>query len=749
MLSLAHELSGGVETLRVALSAPLSTIPPGFALQSPPRIAIDLPGTTSALGSDTMGFQRGVLREVSVTPVPGRTRLVLSLRQPVGWQTRLDGSVIEIRLGSTSAGTGAVPHRAVVPAPGRVATVTAPSPSAATAAPSQGASMTSSPAGGASAGAAPGTVPLGTGASGPAPVSAPVAAPTSDAVRGLDFRRAEQGAGRLIVSLPPSPVDVDVRTQGRQLRIDLRGTSLPSALQQRYDVSDFGTPVRMVTAMQAGDLVRLLVDAEGTWEHSAWQTREAFVLEVRPPQAQAEGIARVGGPASERISLNFQNIEVRALLQVIADFTNLNIIASDSVSGNLTLRLKDVPWEEALDLILQSKGLAMRRSGNVLRVAPSDELNAQDQATLEARRKLSDLEPLRTQAFALNYAKAEDIARALLGSGAGGASAAAGGAAGGGGAATRILSARGSLIHEARTNQLFVTDIGSRLEQVQALIARVDIPVRQVLIEARIVEADDSFGRALGVKLGANDLRGLQGGVPGFAVGGGNNVAIGNSYGAIGAQTRQGGTAPGFNDSAFVNLPADTSRLAGGVSATFALSLFSPSANRFLNLELSALEAEGRGKIVSSPRVITADQVKALIEQGEELPFQQATSSGATSVQFKKANLRLEVTPQITPEGQVILDVDVSKDSVGRVTPAGFAIDTRHVRTQVLVDNGGTVVIGGIFTQTEKEDTNKVPWLGDAPVVGALFRNRARSVAKTELLVFLTPKVITDPGVRR
>ncbi|MFM1856319.1 MAG: hypothetical protein RLZ83_1628, partial [Pseudomonadota bacterium] len=329
--------------------------------------------------------------------------------------------------------------------------------------------------------------------------------------------------------------------------------------------------------------------------------------------------------------------------------------------------------------------------------------------------------------------------------GAGAASA----AGGGGGAATRILSSRGSLIHEARTNQLFVTDIASRLEQVQALIARVDIPVRQVLIEARIVEADDSFGRALGVKLGANDLRGLQGGVPGFAVGGGNNVAIGNSYGAIGAQTRQGGTAPGFNDSAFVNLPADTSRLAGGASATFALSLFSPAANRFLNLELSALEAEGRGKIVSSPRVITADQVKALIEQGEELPFQQATSSGATSVQFKKANLRLEVTPQITPEGQVILDVDVSKDSVGRVTPAGFAIDTRHVRTQVLVDNGGTVVIGGIYTQTEKEDTNKVPWLGDVPVVGALFRNRARAVAKTELLVFLTPKVITDPGVRR
>jgi type IV pilus assembly protein PilQ len=709
---LSHDLAGGTEMLRIGLNRPLALIPPAFALQSPPRIAIDLPAVTSALPHDRVTFDQGMLRQVSLTPAPGRTRLVLNLRQAVGWQARIDGEVLEVRLGSMPVGDQA---------------------------------PTSTPAHTHTGPAAPAT------ASGPAPAPAPLAATAAAARRddllGLDFRRGQDGAGRLIVALPSAAVDIDIRTQGRQLRIDLRGARLPAALQQRYDVSDFGTPVRMVAAMQVGDLVRLFVDAEGSWEHSAWQTPGEFVLEVRPHRTVSpQGISRVGAAGGDRISLNFQNIEVRALLQVIADFTNLNIIASDSVSGSLTLRLKDVPWEEALDLILQSRGLAMRRSGNVLRVAPSDELNAQDQAALEAQRKLSELEPLRTQAFALNYSKAADIARALLG---GGGGSAAGAPASGGGAATRILSSRGSLIHEARTNQLFVTDIASRLEQVQALIARVDIPVRQVLIEARIVEADDSFGRALGVKLGANDLRGLQGGVPGFAVGGGNNLAIGNSYGAIGALTRQGGTAPGFNDSAFVNLPADTSRLAGGASAAFALSLFSPSANRFLNLELSALEAEGRGKIVSSPRVITADQVKALIEQGEELPFQQATSSGATSVQFKKANLRLEVTPQITPEGQVIMDVDVSKDSVGRATPAGFAIDTRHVRTQVLVDNGGTVVIGGIFTQTEKEDTNKVPWLGDTPVVGALFRNRARSVAKTELLVFLTPKVITDPGVRR
>jgi type IV pilus assembly protein PilQ len=357
------------------------------------------------------------------------------------------------------------------------------------------------------------------------------------------------------------------------------------------------------------------------------------LLEVRPVRTDPNRMAKGSGYTGEKLSLNFQNIDVRALLQVIADFTNFNVVTSDTVTGSVTLRLKDVPWDQALDIILQSKGLGVRKNGNVLLIAPGEELVQKERLEREAVLALEKVEPMRTQSFQINYAKAAEIAASLT-------------AGGQGPNSGRILSPTGSVIPEPRTNQRFVTDVSSRLEQVQQLIAKLDVPVRQVLIEARIVEADDSFGRALGVKLGANDLRGLQGGVPGFAVGGGNNLAIGNSYGAIGAQTRQGGTAPGFNDSAFVNLPADTSRLAGGVSATFALSLFSPSANRFLNLELSALEAEGRGKIVSSPRVITADQVKALIEQGEELPFQQATSSGATSVQFKKANLRLEVTPQ-------------------------------------------------------------------------------------------------------
>jgi type IV pilus assembly protein PilQ len=334
----------------------------------------------------------------------------------------------------------------------------------------------------------------------------------------------------------------------------------------------------------------------------------------------------------------------------------------------------------------------------------------------------------------------------------------AGGSGGGGSqGAARILSPRGSVIAEVRTNQLFVTDIASKLEQVQALIAKVDVPVRQVLIEARIVEADDTFGRALGVKLGGNDLRGLQGGVPGYAVGGGNYLTFGNNYGSLVTQTGQGsasgqgssaGASGTFSDPTFVSLPANTTTL-GASAATFALSLFSPTANRFLNLELSALEAEGKGKIVSSPRVIVADQDTALIEQGEELPFQNATSSGATAVSFKKANLRLEVVPQITPEGNVILDVVVNKDSVGRTTPTGFAIDTKHAKTKVMVQNGGTVVIGGIYIQSEKNEVNKVPVLGDVPFLGHLFKNTARTVSKTELLIFITPKIVSDGAVAR
>jgi type IV pilus assembly protein PilQ len=555
------------------------------------------------------------------------------------------------------------------------------------------------------------------------------------ALRDIDFRRGSDGTGRVLVTLPSTQVGVDIRQQGKSLVVEFLRSKLPEQLRRRLDVTDFGTPVKTVSTFQSGENVRMVVEPSGDWEHSAYQSDNQFVLEVRPVKVDPNKLTQGPGFQGEKLSLNFQNIEVRALLQVIADFTNFNVVTSDTVNGNVTLRLKDVPWDQALDIILQSKGLGVRKNGNVLWIAPKDELAAKEQLDLEAKKKIAELEPLRTQAFQLNYTKAEEVARGLTGQNQ------AQGSGGGGSAtaATRILSPRGSVLYEQRTNQLVVSDIPSKLEEITALIGRIDVPVRQVLIEARIVEADDTFGRALGVKLGAVDLTRPQRA----------GVTIGGNYTAVGAQTGQVATPIDFENTQMINLPANVSGLGGATAASFALSLFNASANRFLNLELSALEADGKGKIVSSPRVITADQVEALIEQGEELPYQAATSSGATNIQFRKANLALKVTPQITPEGNVILDVDVNKDSVGRSTVAGFAIDTKHVKTQVLVENGGTVVIGGIFTQTERNQVNKVPLLGDIPVVGNLFKNNSRSSNRTELLIFITPKIVTDRSAAR
>ncbi|MCU0925823.1 MAG: type IV pilus secretin PilQ family protein, partial [Hydrogenophaga sp.] len=488
-----------------------------------------------------------------------------------------------------------------------------------------------------------------------------------------------------------------------------------------------------------GDRVRMVITPKGNWEHSAYQSDNQFVLEVREQRVDPSKLTQGPGYNGEKLSLNFQNIEVRSLLQVIADFTNFNVVTSDSVTGAVTLRLKDVPWDQALDIILQAKGLGMRKSGNVLWIAPKDEIAAREKQELESKASTESLETLRTQGFQMNYAKAADIAAQISATGSGGS--------GGGAASARILSPRGSVISEPRTNQLFVTDIPSKLQQVQELIAKLDIPVRQVLIEARIVEADDRFGRSIGVRLGGSDLRGVRGGDPGYSLGGNNRVAFGGSYNAVSSSTVESENVLDTINTSFVNMPSTG---AGGFpAAAFAVSLFSSAANRFLNLEISALEADGRGKIVSSPRVVTADQVKALIEQGTEFPFQTATSSGATAISFRKATLKLEVTPQITPEGSIILDVNVNKDSRGETTAAGVAINTKQVQTQVLVENGGTVVIGGIFEQTETDDVTKVPLLGDIPYLGHLFKNKNKISNKSELLIFITPRVISDRGVMR
>ena len=667
--NITGSLQGGTEVVRVELTEPLASVPTGFSTQSPPRIALDLPNVTNAMGRTAVEMNVGNLRSVNVVQSGDRARVVLNLKAPTNYKLALDGKALVLTLD---------------PVPQTVAAATASQSFA------ESRNREAQP------------------------------------LRDMDFRRGPDGSGRVVVDLASNQVGVDIRQQGQSLVVDFLKSTLPEGLRRRMDVTDFGTPIQTVTTTQQGDRVRMVIEPRGAWEHSAYQSDTQFVVEVRQQKQDPNKLSQGPGYTGEKLSLNFQNIEVRSLLQVIADFTNFNIVTSDSVTGAVTLRLKDVPWDQALDIILQAKGLGMRRSGNVLWIAPKDEIAAKEKLELEANAAVQSLEPLRTQSFQLNYTKAEDVAKGLVGSG--------------GSGATRILSARGSVISESRTNQLFVTDVPSKLEQVQTLIARIDIPVRQVLIEARIVEAADTFGKSIGVRLGGSDLSGM----PGWRTGAGSSgrVAIGGSYEAVTSHTGESTAEANTINTNFVNLPS--SGAGGFTPAKFAISLFSPRIARFLDLELSALEADGKGKLVSSPRVVTADKTKALIEQGTEFPYQQATSSGATSVAFRRATLKLEVTPQITPEGNIILDLDISKDSRGETTAAGIAINTKHIKTQVLVENGGTVVIGGIFELTETENESRVPVLGDIPIAGNLFKNRERSSNKQEMLVFITPKMIAE-----
>ncbi|MDR0479954.1 MAG: type IV pilus secretin PilQ, partial [Burkholderiaceae bacterium] len=477
------------------------------------------------------------------------------------------------------------------------------------------------------------------------------------------------------------------------------------------------------------------------WEHSAYQSNNQLVIEIRQQKINSNKLTQGPGYQGEKLSLNFQNIDVRSLLQVIADFTNFNIVVSDTVQGNLTLRLKDVPWDQALDIILQAKSLGMKRTGNVIQIAPKDELAAKEKADLAAQQEISNLEPLRTESFQLNYAKANTIATQLRSATAGGS--------GAGQSGSGLLSGRGTVIAEPRTNQIFVSDTPSHLTQIEEMIKKLDVPVRQVLIEARIVEASDDWGRALGVKLGGVDLRAQQGGTPGYGIGGNSRVAIGANYAAVQGSTNQPGGST--SNTTFVSLPAATTGALAGASSSFAISLFNSVANRFLNLEIDALEADNKGRVISSPHVVTADQTKATISQGTEIPYNSATSSGATAVSFQQAVLSLEVTPQITPEGNVILDLNIHKDTPDTTlaSSAGIPIDTNQVQTQVLVENGGTVVIGGIYTLNQSETVQKVPLLGDIPVLGNLFKNNSQSVTKTEMLVFITPKILTEKATLR
>ena len=676
--AVSGSIQGGVEVVRIDLTQALTALPSGFAIQSPARIALDFPGVSNAMGRSTVEVNQGNLKSVSVVQAGERTRVVLNLKQPAAYKAEIQGKSLLVAL-EMAPTDGATPM---------VATSF-----------SESRSRDSAP------------------------------------LKDLDFRRGTDGSGRVVVTLPNNQVGVDIRQQGQTLVVEFLKSTLPEGMRRRLDVADFGTPVKSLTTVQVGDRVRMVIEPKGSWEHSAYQSDEQFVVEVKEVKQDAKKLTQGVGYNGQKLSLNFQNIEVRSLLQVIADFTNFNIVTSDSVSGAVTLRLQDVPWDQALDIILQSKGLGVRKSGNVLWVAPKDEIAAKEKLDLESVAAVQGLEPLRTQSFQINYAKAVEIAAQLTpaGGGAPGASSA------------RMLSSRGSVIAESRTNQLFVTDIPSKLEQVQQFIAKLDIAVRQVLIEARIVTANDSFGKSLGVKLGGSDLRANKNGDGGYQLGsGGERIAFGSNYSNVVATSGAEGLVN--TTSSFVNLPSvDTN------AASFAFSIFNSAANRFLNLEISALESDGRGKIVSSPRVVTADQVKAVIEQGKEIPYQVASSSGATSLAFRKANLKLEVTPQITPEGNIILDLDVTKDAPDYTQnlAAGPVIDTKHIKTQVLVENGGTVVIGGIFEEQSSDTVDKVPFFGDLPGIGNLFKRKGVVSNKQEMLVFITPKMISDRGAAR
>lgn len=675
--SITANQQGSNVVVNIAMRNAPAKLPIGFSITNPARIALDFGATSNATGKSAQDINLGDVRAVNVVQAGERTRLVLNLKRALNYATAIDGKSVIVTV-EGSGGVAQAVNSAGLPA---------------------------------------------------ASQARPAARQT---LRDLDFKRGSNGEGRIVVDLPNSQVAVDVRQVGNSVLVDFMNTGLPPSLRRRLDVTDFGTPVSQITTVPQGDNVRMKIEAKGLWEQTVYQSDTQLVIDVKPIKEDPNRLTQGSqGYRGEKLSFNFQNVEVRAALQAIADISGLNIITSDSVTGNLTLRLREVPWDQALDVVLQAKGLDMRKNGSVLWIAPKEELLTKEKLELEQRAQIAELEPLRSEVFQLNYQKAEAF-RTVIGLD---------------GGANRVLSKRGSAIIDARTNQLFITDIASKLDDIRKLILKTDVASKQVLIEARLVEANDSFSRTLGSKLGFNDLRTQRGGDSGYQVNGNNRVAIGGNLNGAGQTTGQVGAGDSFANSQFLNLPA--AAIGSVPPATVAFSLFSAAANRFLNLELSALEADGKGKILSNPRVLTEDKMTAVIEQGIELPYQVATSSGATSISFKKANLRLEVTPQITPDGNVVLEVEVNKDSKGDVTPAGFAINNQHVKTKVRVENGGTVVLGGIYQQADRNNESKVPLLGDLPVVGYLFKTTGRESTKTELLVFLTPKIVVDTAPTR
>jgi type IV pilus assembly protein PilQ len=653
---------GGVLNVKLTFKQPLTAPPPGFSVANPARIALDFANTSNNLGKNSQTYNEGDLRSANIVQTEGRTRLVLNLNKAMNYESTIDGNSLLLAL-VPSTKTGDI---------------------------------------------APSIEHFSQGYTSQA----------TNSIRDIAFRRGKDGEARITVDLSDPNAGIDIRQQGQNLIVDFVKVNVPDALRKRLDVTDFATPVVSLSTIQQGVNARMTITPRGLWEHNAYQTDNQFVIEVKQvienPNKLVQGTR--GGYQGEKLSLNFQNVEVRRLLQVIGEFTGMNIVVSDSVGGAITLILKDVPWDQALDIILQQKGLDMRKNGNVILIAPREEIATKEKLEFESKVQIGDLEPLRTESFQMNYIKAADVQKLLVDP------------------KQTLLSKRGSALLDDRSNMMFVKDTASRLDDVREMIAKVDTPVRQVMIEARIVEAGDTFAKNLGIRLSTGATTRTVTTDP--LLGPSMTVTPSTTLGAINTETRTGTIGA-------LNLPA-TPRT--GSAGTFGLTLYNSAYTKFLSAEISALEADGRVKVISNPRVMTANQVEALIEQGVEIPYQQATSSGATSVSFRKANLSLKVKPQITPDGKITMTLDINKDTpnTSLSTGSGVAIDTKHVKTEVLVENGGTVVIGGIYTQKTSNSTERVPFFGDLPYIGWLFKNREWIDDKTELLVFITPKIVAE-----
>jgi len=627
--------------------------PASFVVNTPPRIAFDFGSMVNDTGKTTYPVAGANLKSVSLAEAGGRVRVVLGLIKPAAYETRVDGNRVYLSLNGTAAPSSGATQFSVAQNKGK------------------------------------------------------------ESIRDVDFRRGKNGEGRIAIDLSSPTIGIDIRQQGKSLLLEFAKTSLPRQFERRMDVTDFGTPVQTIDSYAQGDTVKMVIEPKGAWEYSAYQTENRFIVEVKNVDEQARRLAQLDKPTykGDKLSLNFQNVEVRTVLQVIAEFTGKNIITSDTVNGNVTLRLKDVPWDQALDLILHSKGLDKRENGNVMWIAPREEIASREKLALEAKAQIADIEPLRTESFQLNYLKAEDLRAMLLND------------------KQSFLSKRGSAIVEARNNVLIVSDIPSKLDSIRALLLRSDVAARQVMIEARIVIADDNFSRTLGARLGVRGDRTL-GDKNRIGIASGINDSLDVLKNGVGSAT-----------STNVNLPASA---LGGVSpASLGITLLNSSVGALLSLELQALEAAGNGRTVSSPRIITGDQQKAVIKQGSRFYITVPGENGANTAEEKEANLELSVTPRITPDRRIFMELKISKDALAS-TGANPVVDTRSVETNVLVSNGDTAVIGGIYELTESNGESKVPLLGDVPVLGHLFKTKTGTNTKRELLIFITPRILDD-----